>query len=260
MIDFSFSMAELEFFLMILVRVTCFIYIAPFYGMSNTPGRVKIGLGFFVSVLLYYAITPHEALQYTTLLGFTAIVLKEAAVGLIIGLGAQLCTMIVNFSGTLIDMEIGLSMMNEYDPTTKQSLSISAVYYNYLIMLMLIISGMHRYILRALMDAYTLIPVNEAVFHANRLLENMLEFMSDYLIIGFRICLPVFIVTTVVNAILGILAKVAPQMNMFAVGIQIKILVGLSVLFLTVGMLPGAADFIYTEMKRMIVGFVEALM
>lgn len=260
MIDLSFSVSELEFFLLILVRVTCFIFIAPFYGMSNTPGRVKIGLGFFVSMLLYYTIPVHEMPVYGTILGFTVLILKEAATGLVIGLGAMICMMIVNFSGSLIDMEIGLSMMNEYDPTTKQNMSISGVYYQYMVLLLLILSGMHRYILRALMDAYTLIPVGGAVFHANRLLQQMLTFMSDYLIIGFRICLPVFVVTMMLNAILGILAKVAPQMNMFAVGIQIKILTGFSILFLTVGMLPGASDFIYTEMKRMMVGFVEGLM
>jgi flagellar biosynthetic protein FliR len=60
--------------------------------------------------------------------------------------------------------------------------------------------------------------------------------------------------------VLGILAKVAPQMNMFAIGIQIKMLVGLGVMFLTVRMLPYAADFIYTEMKTMMVSFVEAMM
>ena len=62
------------------------------------------------------------------------------------------------------------------------------------------------------------------------------------------------------NAILGILAKVSPQMNMFAVGIQIKVLVGISVLFLTTGMLPGAADFIFRQMKKMVVSFVEGMM
>ena len=64
----------------------------------------------------------------------------------------------------------------------------------------------------------------------------------------------------ILNAVLGVLAKVSPQLNMFAVGIQIKVLVGLSVIFLTVNMLPGAADFIYTQMKKIIVAFVEGMM
>ena len=62
------------------------------------------------------------------------------------------------------------------------------------------------------------------------------------------------------NCVLGVLAKVAPQMNMFAVGMQLKVLVGLVMLFLTVRMLPSAADFVFTEMKRMIVSFVEGMM
>ena len=59
---------------------------------------------------------------------------------------------------------------------------------------------------------------------------------------------------------LGILAKVAPQMNMFAVGIQLKLLTGLAILFLTAFLLPGAADFIFNEIKEMTVSFVEGMM
>lgn len=87
-----------------------------------------------------------------------------------------------------------------------------------------------------------------------------MEFMANYIIIGFRICLPIFAVMTILNAVLGILAKVSPQLNMFVVGIQMKVLVGLSILFLSTSMLPGAADFIYDQMKRMVVTFTEAIM
>ena len=125
---------------------------------------------------------------------------------------------------------------------------------------MLIASGMYRFILTALIDTYTLIPVNGAVFHESALLDAMVKFMNDYIIIGFRICLPVFIVILLLNVILGVLAKVSPQLNMFSVGMQIKILVGLIVIFLTSSMLPGAADFIFKEMKRMMVAFVEGMM
>ena len=64
----------------------------------------------------------------------------------------------------------------------------------------------------------------------------------------------------ILNAVLGVLAKVSPQLNMFAVGIQMKVLVGLSILFLSTAMLPGAADMVYTQMKTMVASFVEAMM
>lgn len=259
MISYSFTYTDLEFFLLILVRVTCFVYIAPFFSMTNTPRNVRIALSVFIAVLLYQVI-PGQEMEYQTVIGYAILVLKEAVTGLLIGFGANICTNIVSFAGHIADMEMGLSMASMMDPTTKQSTTISGVYYNYMVMLILFISGMHRYLLKALAETYTLIPVNGAIFDADALLGSMLQFMADYIIIGFRICLPVFAIMVILNAVLGVLAKVSPQLNMFAVGIQMKVLVGISVLFLSTAMLPGAADFIYTEMKRMVVSFVEAMM
>lgn len=260
MIDYSFSIAELEYFLLVFTRITCFIYIAPFFGMSNTPNRVKIGFGFFVSVLVYSMLSPYETIAYSSVEGYAVIVLKEAITGFLIGFGANICTSIVSLAGQIIDMDIGLSMATMFDPTSNEQTSITGGLYRQLIMLMLIVSGMHRFILQALIDTYELIPVNGAIFHTDALLKAMLQFMTDYIVIGFRICLPVFIVILILNVVLGVLAKVSPQLNMFSVGIQIKILVGFAVLFLTIGMLPSAADFIFTEMKKMMVAFVEGMM
>ena len=157
-------------------------------------------------------------------------------------------------------METGLSMASLMDPMTREQSSISGILYQYAVLLLLIISGMYQYILKALAETFLLIPVNGAIFRSDRLMKVMLEFMADYIFIGFRICLPVFTVMIILNAILGILAKVAPQMNMFAVGIQLKVLTGLSILFLTTGMLPRLSELLFTEMKTMMVAFVEAMM
>lgn len=258
MLDYSFTYQDLELFILVLMRVASFVYIAPFFSMTNTPRHIRVIFSFFVSVLLY-SIIPHDAVEYSSLLEYFFIVAKEVICGLIIGLGANLCLLIVNFAGHIADMEVGLSMVSLMDPSTKQQTTITGVYYNYTMMLMLIISGMHRYLLQALAETYTLIPVNGQVFHINKLMDGILEFMGNYVIIGFRICLPIFATMILMNAILGVLAKVSPQMNMFAVGLQLKVLTGLSILFLTTAMLPDAATFIYEQMKHMVVTMVEAM-
>lgn len=259
MVDLSFSVNELIYFLLVFTRVSCFVFIAPFFSMQGTPARVKIVLSAFVSILLYETLTPAPEITYNSMIGFTLIVLKEAVTGLLVGFGANICTSIVNFSGAIADMETGLSMVTLMDPATKQNASFTGVLYQYAFMMMLIASGMYRYLLQALADTFVLIPVNGAVFHSDRLLNSMLQFLKDYILIGFRIVLPIFCVILMLNAILGVLAKVAPQMNMFAVGMQLKVLVGLSILFLSVGMMPGAADFIFREMKDIIQSFVGGM-
>lgn len=87
----------------------------------------------------------------------------------------------------------------------------------------------------------------------------MLQFMRDYFLIAFRIVLPLYGTMLLVNVVLGIMAKVAPQMNMFVVGIQLKILFGLAILMLMIFMLPGVTDFIVGEMKDMFRAVVEMI-
>ncbi len=257
MIDISFTYADLEFFLLILVRVTCFVHVAPLFGMTNTvPRQVKIGLSIFIAYFLFFYL-DHNEVVYNTLFEYTVIILKEVLTGFLIGWGAQLCMTITSFAGSISDMEAGLTMVNLMDPLTQQSATFSGVFYQY--MFSLFISGMYEYLIKALMDTFTLIPVNGAVFQTEALIGSLIRFMGDYIIIGFRICLPIFCVMLLLNCVLGILAKIAPQMNMFAVGMQMKVLTGLSIMFLTVRMLPGAADFIFREMRELIAVFVGGM-
>lgn len=259
MINYEFSLYTFEYFLMILVRVASFMYIAPFFGMNNTPARVKIGFSVCIALILYQTILPKEMLDYSGVIGFTIIILKEGITGLLIGFAANICNSIIVFSGKVIDMEIGLAMAMMYDPTTQTQSGLTGTMYNYFIMLLLIATDMHHYILRAIIDTYQLIPVNGAVFDWDHLFSSMVMYMGDMMVIGFRIVLPIFACNMILSCILGIMAKVAPQMNMFAVGMQLKILLGFSIMFITVVLLPDISNFIFTEMKRMIVSITEGM-
>ena len=259
MINYSFSFYDLEYFLLIFVRVSMFVYIAPFFSMTNTPRNVRVLLSLFISYLLYNVLTPAPAVITDSLVELALIVIKEAISGLLIGLSANICVSILSFAGTIADMETGLSMVQILDPATRQNISITGGIYNYSFNLMMLSSGLYIYLLGALKDTYTLIPVNGAVFDTQHLMNSAVRFMGDYVLIGFRIMLPIFCAMLMLNAILGIMAKVSPQMNMFAVGVQLKIIVGLTVLFLTTGLLPFAADMIFEEMKKMMVLFVQGM-
>lgn len=258
MIDITFTYADLEFFLLVLVRITCFVYAAPFFSMDGVPRRVKVGFSIFLAYLVYAALDRGE-IVYNTLLGYAVIVMKEALTGFLIGWGAQICTTVTAFAGSVADMEIGISMVSLMDPTTRQQSTFTGVFYQYIFTLFMIFSGMYQYLLQALIDSFTLIPVNGAVFRTDALLQSIIMFLGDYITMGFRIILPIFCTMLLLNAVLGVLAKVSPQMNMFAVGMQLKVLVGLGILFLTVRMLPSAADYVFAEMKRVIVSFVGSM-
>lgn len=258
MVTYSFTLATLEYFLIVFIRVASYTYAAPFLSMRNVPNKVKVGFSLVFSMLLFQAL-PRETLVYETVLDYAAIVIKEAAIGLSMGLVTNICLNIITFAGRIIDMEIGLSMASMFDPLTRENSSITGTMYNYMLMLLLMMSNLHHYIIQAFADAYTLIPINYADLRLDNVYLVFLQYVVDSVILSFRIVLPFFCATLILNVVLGILAKVAPQMNMFAVGIQMKVLVGLLVMFLTVSLLPTISDMIFTEIRVMMVAVIEAM-
>lgn len=250
MINYTFSLLTFEYYLLVLVRIASFVAVAPFFGLNSVPTRVKVGFSAILAVLVAQAL-PGE-LVYEGTLEYAVITVKEAITGLTLGMMANACTYIIGFAGHMIDMEVGLSMAQEYNPMTKTQESITGNMYYYSIMLLLLISDLFHYIIKAIADSFTLIPVNAQIFHWEYLADSMVTLVMDMLIIGARIMLPVFACCMVMNCILGIMAKVAPQMNMFAVGIQIKIFAGYAVLVVTVALLPRAAVLIGDEIKLML--------
>lgn len=101
--------------------------------------------------------------------------------------------------------------------------------------------------------------VDKKIQYFDNMLSTMTKYMGDMFVIGFRIFLPVFACMMIMNCILGIMAKVAPQMNMFSVGIQLKIIAGFIVLFLIVYLIPNIANFIITEIKTMVVSIIDGM-
>jgi flagellar biosynthesis protein FliR len=253
----TFTIENFEAFLLILVRITGFIYTAPFFSLKNVPVRVKTGLSIFLTAILFYTVS-YTVPEYKGVIEFAVFVVKEAIAGAIMGLFANIAYQIISFAGQFIDTEIGLSMANQLDPVSNTQSTITASFYGYLVLLMMIITDMHHYFIRAIIDSFQIIKLGEVNINPGTY-QLMAKFITDYFIIGFRIVLPIFAAILIVNTILAIIAKIAPQMNMFVIGIQIKIFVGLFVLYLIIEMIPSVADFIFNEMIDMLKSSIELL-
>lgn len=244
------SLYHLEYFLLILVRISGFMVAAPLFSLRNIPMRVKAIIAIALAILVFH-IVPYREVTYSTTIGYALVVLSEMLAGIIMGFMANVAYYILAFAGQIIDQEIGFSMVNQYDPITSTQVTITGNLYTYAVMLMLFATNLHQYLVRALTDSFTVLPVG-AVSLDMGIYELMKRFMGDYFVIGFRIILPVFASMLVVNTVLAILARVAPQMNMFVIGMQLKVFVGLAVLVLMIMMITGVADLIFWEMISML--------
>ena len=253
----QFTVENLEYFLFIVTRVSAFVFTAPFFNFGSIPRPLKIAFTLLFSTLLYLTL-PYSEVVYPGVIGFTLMVLSEALTGALLGYFTNIVMTILNFTGRLIDMEIGFAMVTMYDPVFKVDTSVSGNLYNYFVIILLLIGNFHHYFLKAFVDAFKVMPIGRAVVNAN-VVNVIVGFLGNYFLIAMRLMLPIYATMLLVNVVLGVMAKVAPQMNMFVVGIQLKLLGGLVVMVLMMTMLPGVANFLTKEMQDVFLKAVEAL-
>lgn len=175
-----------------MVRITAFIFIAPFFGQTNVPQRVKVGLSVFLSIIIFN-LNPGSVPEYDSVLDYGALVIMESIAGLLIGFSAYICNTIILFSGRIIDTDIGLSMAQVFDPSTNSQATITGYMYQYFLLLLMLASDMHIFLLNAIMDSFKVIPIG-GLSPKVTMYNTMIGFLKDYFIIGFRIVLPVFVV------------------------------------------------------------------
>lgn len=259
MIEQTFSINHLEYYLAIFVRVMGAIAFAPIFGNRTVTRRARIFIGIACALAVFTA-NPYVPLGYSTFFEYTIILLKELIVGITIGFMSNVTLSIINAAGQFIDREIGFSMVSDFDPGMNTEITITAEFYNMLVMLIMLCSNMHYFILSALSDSFQLIPLGNVTIDTGTLYDTMVRYIADYFIISVRIALPVIIATMLLNVVLGVLAKTAPQMNMFVIGMQLKIFVGFAVLFVTIGFLPNITEYIYKEMQTVVTDVMKAFM
>lgn len=248
--SFTISTLTLEAFLLVLVRVACFISIAPIFGHNSLNTRMKISIAFFVSLILYQVVDTSLPI-YSDVLGYTTLVVEEAFVGLLLGFVAGLSMKALAIAGEFIDREIGFSMATTFDPN-QGMVTITGDLYDKIVCLVIMISNLHYYILSAAAQSFELVPVGRIVINPSLIYTSLIQFIVQMFMIGFRIAMPVFLGATMLNVILGVLAKSSPQMNMFAIGMQLKVFVGLFLLAVCIMFVPNIANYIMERMRDMI--------
>jgi flagellar biosynthetic protein FliR len=172
--------------------------------------------------------------EYSNLLSFAVIVGKEFLVGVIIGFVSFLVFSALYIAGQIIDMQIGFGMVNVLDPTMNSQVPLMGNFIFILTTLFFLLADGHHVLISALYKSYSVLPINGFDF-TEAMVNNITTVFSEIFVIGFKISVPVIAAALMTEVALGILSKTVPQMNVFVVGIPLKIGVGLLTLYI---MLP----------------------
>jgi flagellar biosynthesis protein FliR len=224
-------------FLLVFCRFTSFFVVAPVFSSRTFPMTIKLGLAFFVSMIVFLTIGFDTSV--TADASFIVAIIREIFAGLIIGYTSYLFFTVVQTSGALMDMQMGFGIANIIDPVTGVSSPIMGnLKYMLMILVFLSLNG-HHYLLAAIMDSYKWLPLDNnlfAIYYEGGISEFLARTFADTFLLSLQISAPIVVAMFLTDIGLALLARTAPQYNVFVIGIPIKILLGLAILVL---LLPG---------------------
>lgn len=220
---------QLPAFLLIFVRVLAFFTTMPIFSYRTIPNSFKIGIAFFLAWIMFFtADIPEIAIDGHYFL----LVVKEVLVGLLIGLVAMIIIYAIQVAGHFMDMIIGFMIANVIDPQTGgQSPLIGSFLYVFALLLMLVTNA-HHLLIDGVYYSYQFIPLEQLWLPFGN--ENLVEFIAitfnKMFIIAFQMSFPIVASIFLVDVALGMMSRSVPQMNMFVIGLPLKILAGLPLL------------------------------
>ena len=220
-------------FALVVMRMSGAVVFNPVLGRTNIPRTAKGAMVLMLSLLLYLGVEGNLQHEPATLIEFGVMLIKELMVGFVIGYSMELGFMVIRFASAIIDQTMGLSMAQTYDPQYNTQMTITSnLYYAFLFLLFLAGDG-HVRLLALFFSSARLIPFGQVTIDT-RLAQMMLDIFTANIAMGLQLAFPIIAMELVTEAAIGILMRMIPQINVFAVNFQLKIIVGLMMLLLLV--------------------------
>ena len=217
--------AQVTLFLLIFARMSGFVLFNPLFGRQNIPGTVKSGLILVLSVTVYF-MTEQPVAVPATPLALGVLVVLEMLMGYLVGMVIQLFFYIPLLGGEIIDIQMGTSMGRTYDPSSQASTTITSSLLNALMMLLFFAANGHYTLLRIMMLSGELVPYGQASYGQD-LYWTIAELFIECTLMAIKLCMPILAAELLGQVGMGILMKVIPQINVFAINIELKVIIGL---------------------------------
>lgn len=207
------------------VRILGVLSAAPLFSARSVPMRTRIGLALVMAVCIQPALPTLSVLSLNSPQALGTIV-QQLAIGLSIGLAARIVFAAVEMAGEIVGLQMGLNFAGFFDPSTGAQASTVGRFYGNAAMLLFIVLNGHLLLLQAVAASFTTFPVGDDSWSVLRQW-SLYELGAVVFSHGLWIALPLIAMLLFVNVVLGIISRIAPQMNVFAIGFPLTLSVGL---------------------------------
>lgn len=224
------SVEFLTVYILVFCRMGGIIFFNPFFSRSNVPAMVRVALALGLTLIVAPSVSIAQLPTFTTL-GLLFAMLKELMVGMC------MCVVMIFFyyflfmAGEIMDTNFGLSMAKVFDPSTNLQISISGNLFQLCMILYFFLTGCHLILIRAIISSFDFVQLGVVIIP-----ETLGTFMANIFITAFtmtmQLAMPFIAASFTMEVGMGILMKLVPQISIFVIHFQMKIILGFLLLML----------------------------
>lgn len=243
-------------FIFPLARIFGLLASAPIFNNAAQPQRIRLAAGVVITLALVPVLPPMPAVAAGSWLGF-AILAQQIIIGVLLGFTLRIAFAAIDIAGDLIGMQMSLSFAVFYDPQNAGQTAVLAEFLGLLTMLIFLAMNGHLLTLQVLVESFRLLPVSATPISANGF-STLLAWSSTLFASGLLLALPLITALLIANLAMGVLARVAPQLNIFAVGFPVTLTAGFIVLMFSIPYFGAAMERLFDNAFRAMAAVLRA--
>lgn len=219
---------------MVFARMGAILMLLPGIGETSIPPRIRLSFALAFSLIIGPAIAPQLPVMPDSLSGAAGFVALEALIGILIGLGSRFLLSAGAVGGQIIAYQTGLAMAQSFDPTQGQAGTLPAQFLNLIFIVLIFATNIHHMLLQAAAGSYAMMPAGETPMWGDAAQWAVMLFSSAFLL-AVQIASPLIAFGLLFYLGLGVLSKLMPQAQIFFIAMPANILIGFSILAITLG-------------------------
>ena len=231
-------LANVEAFLICAARTAALVGSIPIISGGQTPAKLRTGLAVVLALVTYPVVAPYIPHQSFAPANLAVLIGQEALLGVMIGLMARLIFTAVEFGGNIIGYQMGFAAANVYDPQNQHQLSLMSQFQNVFAILIFLSLDVHHLFLRVMVSSYQLLPPGQLDLSGDAV-PFLMEMAGHMFVLAVRFSAPILALLLLSGLVLGILARIFPQLNVFMLSFPVNIGLALLVIGLTFHMVAG---------------------
>lgn len=254
------TVLQLEVFLFILARIMGIFIQAPVFSSRSFPAFAKTALAIWVAIILWFVVPINLHMMPQNFLGFIFCLITETFIGFSIGFVCDIIFLGIQSAGEIIDLQMGLSVSQAFDPMFGASISIIGRLLFFMALTLFLILDGHHMLLSVLFQSFKLIPAPALVnLNSPNLAMTVLNATQNLWVIAIQIAGPIILVIFLSDFAFGIVSRVAPQVNVFMLGFQVKPVLGLVALIFLLPLLVQKFSSLLGTMAEEMIKLVLAI-